>query len=184
MDRFLAPDAARRFLLARAGLRGILGWYLGVDPQTLRLVYGPQGKPGLEASRYELQFNLSHSGDLAVLGVAVDQPLGVDLERVEHRENLLRIARRMFPAKDSRRLGELQGESRLHVFLQLWTAMEARAKARGQGLFAPPPGEHPGDPEVRHLIPSPGYLAAVAAPRLPRDPRRWLYLEPSWENTA
>jgi 4'-phosphopantetheinyl transferase len=178
------PATARRYLIARAALRDILSRYLGVLPGSLVFAYGPYGKPGLVAPPAPLEFNLSHSGDLALLAVAADQPLGVDLEQIRPKRNLLAIAKRMFSPQEYRQLRQLQHERRLQAFFGAWTAMEAQAKARGCGIFANVADQAAPACELRHLAPAPAYLAAVAAQHLPPHPEAWRYLEPGWENPA
>lgn len=58
--RLQCRHAARRFVVRRGALRWILGKYLGLPPQEVRLVYGCQGKPGLAPEMCcDLQFSLS-----------------------------------------------------------------------------------------------------------------------------
>lgn len=184
MQRFLLPDVRRRFLIARAGLRGILARYLDLHPQGLVFAYGPQGKPALPPPYAALEFNLSHCGDLALLGVAADQALGVDLEQLRPKQNLLSIARRAFPAEQYLELRGLQGDDLLQGFYRCWTAIEARTKAEGQGIFKTLREHTPPPCEVSHLIPAPGFLAAVAAQCLPTHPASWHYLDPGWNDPA
>jgi hypothetical protein len=53
----------------------------------LRFLYGPHGKPSLEGTTAEaaaFSFNVSHSGDFALVAIAGAGSLGVDVEA--HRE--------------------------------------------------------------------------------------------------
>ena len=63
-----------------APLETVLARYTGVDPGSLILELTPQGKPVLPGSR--LRFNLAHSGEVALVAVARDRDVGVDVERV------------------------------------------------------------------------------------------------------
>ena len=83
------------FILTRSWLRRLAGAYLGLAPQSVQFQLGPHGKPFLRG--HPLQFNLSHSGDWALLAFSRDRPLGIDLER--HRSvPVLRLAKRFFSA--------------------------------------------------------------------------------------
>lgn len=174
--RYLAPVAGERFRRARGLLRWVLAGYLGRPPAHLAFRYLGQGKPALTGA--ELQFNLSHSGDLALLAVARDLPLGIDLERLDSGKQLLAIARRVFPAARCRELEALEGGLRVHGFYQDWTAMEARVKARGDGVFRQLRSGGAADWPVRHWCPVDGYLAALAAPHLPEEADAWVWLKP------
>jgi len=116
--------------------------------------------------------------------VAVGEPLGIDLERIRPKENLLAIARRMFPGEQYRQLQGLQGETLLQAFFRCWTAIEAQTKAGGQSVFQDLREQAPTAWEVKHLVPAPGYLAAVAAKRLPTHPGSWQYLDTGWDDPA
>jgi 4'-phosphopantetheinyl transferase len=174
--RYLAPAAAERFRSARGLLRWVLAGYLGRPPEQLEFRYGSQGKPALAGA--ELQFNLSHSGELALLGVARDLPLGIDVERLDPRKHLMAIARRVFPAARCRALEALEGDRQVYGFYQGWTAMEARVKACGDGVFQQLRLDGESEWPVRHWRPANGYLAALAAPRLPEQVEDWVWLEP------
>ncbi len=50
-----------------------------LDPEDVAFVAGPQGKPECPATR--LRFNLGHSGERAVVALAEDVEVGVDVER-------------------------------------------------------------------------------------------------------
>lgn len=78
-NRYHFERHRRRFTIARATLRLILGRYLQRDASQLSFQYSSHGKPGIESSQ-GLEFNLSHSGELALLAVGCQFPLGVDLE--------------------------------------------------------------------------------------------------------
>ena len=86
------------------------------------------GKPWLESG--EWHFNLSHSGDWALLGVAREE-LGIDVEdsgrRVEHHP----LAQRFFSRYEADRAHSKE------TFFQIWTLKEAYVKAVGKGLRLP-----------------------------------------------
>ena len=126
---------ARRFIARRGRLRHILGQYLDHNPQEVRFVYNPQGKPALAPGfSNELHFNLSDSGDLAVLGVGKGGPLGIDIERLRR---LPLIGGRVYydlPLREDEHFeGVAEPEPSLG-FLRAWTRREAIAKVEGGGM--------------------------------------------------
>src|SRR2546421_12655378 len=75
-DRFAFPELRARSAAARGQLREILGAALERDPASLRFDYGPRGKPDLSGA--PLRFNVSHSGELALVALALRE-IGVDV---------------------------------------------------------------------------------------------------------
>lgn len=163
----MTQDCARgRYIRAQAGLRRILGLYLDAEPAALELRYGPTGKPAIKADPPGLEFNLTTAADLALVGISLGSALGVDCERIRPRPSLVAIARRMFDPRLAETIAGLPEDQALPAFYRAWTALEADAKCDGRGLFRPrPPGDRP--PQVRHYVPAPGYVAAVARAQLP-----------------
>jgi 4'-phosphopantetheinyl transferase len=166
----------QRYIRAQAGLRRILGLYVDAAcPSSLTFRYGSAGKPMLDGGPPDLQFNLTTAGDLALLGICLGSPLGVDCEHIRPRQGLIDIARRMFEPTQAETIAALPEDAALVAFYRCWTALEADAKSDGRGLFRPrPSGLKP--PEVRHCIPGPGFVAAVARDRVP-PVRCWKTLE-------
>lgn len=171
--RVKAPRHRDRFVTGRGVLRTILGTYTGMDPNSVRFRYDRAGKPHLDREGPEgvpVSFNLSHSEDLALLAVSAERELGIDLERVRTDLAADRIAARVLPAADAAAIDALRGRERDESFFALWTRLEALAKGSGEGLgraiarlHAPLEGTGSGGGwAVRHLVPEPGYVAALA----------------------
>ncbi|MCK7581755.1 MAG: 4'-phosphopantetheinyl transferase superfamily protein [Chromatiales bacterium] len=109
------------------------------------------------------------------LSTGPDAALGVDCEWIRPRGNLLTIARRLFEPETVAELEAAPESERLERFHIAWTALEADVKCDGRGLFRPrPPGTSV--PEIAHVIPAPGYIAAVARAGLPPI-EHWRLLE-------
>ncbi|HJT34996.1 MAG TPA: 4'-phosphopantetheinyl transferase superfamily protein [Pirellulales bacterium] len=175
--RYHFPVHRRRSVVRRAALRTILAEYAGAGPAELRFVYGPQGKPALAETTAAVHFNVSHSGELALVAVG-QQPLGVDLEQWREVADADLVARRFFtPNEVAAQRAAPDGNQ---LFLRHWTRKEAVIKAVGRGLSMPlntfdvsaidagqivridePGGEQRWN--VHDLAPAEGYLAALAS---------------------
>ena len=140
-------------------LRRILAAYMGEDAVAIGLSAGKHGKPQLSTLDVPLRFNLSHSGDLALVAVTWECEVGVDVERIAPRKDLLALTRRGLAPEEAARIESLSEEERLNAFYAAWTRHEAVAKCHGVGLGAPLPEE---PVAVANLDVSPGYAAAVA----------------------
>lgn len=158
-DRLLAPGHRAAYIRAHAGLRLILAAPLATPPARIEFQQGPQGKPAVAGA---LEFNLTTSGDLALVALRWDQAVGIDCERPTANRNLLGIARRLFsPGEIARLLAATEAE-RPALFTRFWTALEASVKLEGRGLFQPAAPGGP-QPEIIHFAPQPGYVAALAS---------------------
>lgn len=157
------------FVVARGVLRDILGRYLGVRPGQVRFTYGEYGKPALAAETsggLQLRFNLSHSHELACCAVAYGREVGVDVEYLNDRVEVMSLASHFFARGEVAALGALPPDQQLRGFFNCWTRKEAYIKARGEGL------SHPLDAFTVSLEPgSPAEL--LSTERDPAEATRW-----------
>ncbi|GAB3032607.1 4'-phosphopantetheinyl transferase superfamily protein [Oleiagrimonas citrea] len=118
----------------RTPLRQMLAAYLDVDPADVHFHHGEHGRPAL-TGHAELDFNWSHSRDIALIAIARSLPqLGIDVEASRPRPRALQLAQRFFAASEHEQLAALPAASQQTAFLRLWTAKEAVLKALGEGL--------------------------------------------------
>jgi phosphopantetheinyl transferase len=130
-----------RFASVRRALRRLLARYLNVAPLEVELELGPNGKPQLSGplAHTGLQFNVSHSGDQALLGFRYHAPLGVDLEQERAEVDFDGVARLMFSPSEVDWLGSDNATSKGRPFYQIWSRKEAILKCVGWGLGGPRP---------------------------------------------
>ncbi len=133
--RYHFPRHQRRFTVARAMMRLILARYLQKPPNELEFTYNQYGKPQLLHSP-SLQFNLSHSGDLALLAVGEEFPLGIDVEFFSARP-YEGIGKHLFSPRENQSLHETRTQLKPLVFFHIWAQKEAFIKACGLGLSYP-----------------------------------------------
>jgi 4'-phosphopantetheinyl transferase len=148
----------------------ILGDYLNIPPGDIRFRYGHVGKPEVAYPQSGIRFNLTHSDDLALLVLASGQDVGIDLEPVRERKNLLGIAKRIFDEPTFKDLSALPNKNLVYEFKRHWTALEARVKARGISLF-----KKSDDSGVNcvNFEPLPGWMAAVATTGVLPEIKQW-----------
>lgn len=134
-NRFYFEHDRRRFIVSRGGLRTILSFYLNCLPCELQLQYGNHGKPELsDRPSHPIQFNVSHSHELAVYVVAYDRRVGIDLEYIRSLEKRDRLAHRFFSIRETEMLHALSESDKTTMFFRYWTCKEAYVKAIGVGL--------------------------------------------------
>lgn len=175
--RFRTPELRARFAVGRGMARRILGRFTGLPADSVRLGVGPHGKPYLP-DHPAIEFNLSHSGDLALMAVAGGHPIGIDLEALRAVPDASSIAERYFAPGERADLARLPLEARELAFLRCWTRKEAYLKALGTGLQQPLDGFRvsvgsearflSSGPEeawsLRDVSPESGYVATACAP--------------------
>jgi 4'-phosphopantetheinyl transferase len=143
-----------RYLRSHGALRAILG---RLTQGRLDFALKENGKPYLPGDP-RLKFNLSHSHEMALVGVALEVEIGVDVEHVRPMPNFVELAERFFPPSQA---AEVEDEP---DFYRRWTRIEAVLKATGAGLYGM--GTEPeGEWTVAELDVGLGYAAAVALPR-------------------
>jgi 4'-phosphopantetheinyl transferase len=137
--RFSFARDRRRFIIARARLRQLLGERLGVRPESVELVYGERGKPALSRrfAASDLHFNVSHSDDIAVYAFSSGREIGIDVEAVRTIPDADEIAKRFFSRRENEAYLALDSLEKPLGFFNCWTRKEAFIKALGDGLCYP-----------------------------------------------
>ena len=132
-ESFATDEWRDRWSAARGTLREVLGHALRIAPEAVALRYRRHGKPELDPDcaplAGELRFNLSHSGERALIALARVE-VGADVERLKPRRTD-DIARRFFVPGEQRRLFSLSPVEREQAFFRLWTCKEAFLKVTG-----------------------------------------------------
>jgi len=134
--RFHFERDRRRWTAARGAVRAVLEGYAGVPAASLAFRVGPHGKPALDgpAARAGLEFNVSHSGDLALCAVTHARAVGVDVEAIRPDFATGEVARRFFAPAEVAALEALPSGERVEAFFACWTRKEAYLKGRGTGI--------------------------------------------------
>ncbi len=137
--RFRNDQDRRRFVVARATLRMLLGEYTATAPNRVTLRLLPGGKPtlGRERAAAGPHFNLSHCGDLALFAFA-DREIGIDVERLAHQSDMGQVAAHFFSPEEVLALRQLVGMERARFFFRTWVRKEAYVKATGAGFALDP----------------------------------------------
>ena len=195
--RFRFQRDRRHFIVARGVLRNLLGHYLKTEPSRIGFVYQAFGKPDL-SPRFggRLKFNLSHSAGLALIAIAAESNVGVDLEYIRAQSDYAELARHFFSAAEVEQLSALPDHLYAEAFIGCWTKKEAYVKARGRGLALPlrsftvpltsDPEQGPATLQVASndidqamrwsvhtLRPAPGYIGALAIQGCGRRLSQW-----------
>ena len=138
IDKFRNRDKAKKHLLSNAFLQYGLSEVLNIPMEEITYAYGEYGKPGIihngKDMREQVDFNLSHSGNYAVLAVS-DRPVGIDVECLK--KPRMAVAERFFCKKEYEDILKAEDLERENRFLEYWTMKEAYVKRTGNGLNTP-----------------------------------------------
>ena len=134
--RFGRDSLRRRYIIGRALLRSLLGNALGVAPAAVPIVRGARGRPQLDNTQ-GIDFNISHTQDMSLVGIAHGPRIGVDIERADREVNADGLSRKFLSSEERGTLESLDVNARRSRFLRYWTCKEAMSKATGDGISAP-----------------------------------------------
>jgi 4'-phosphopantetheinyl transferase len=125
--RFVSPAHRDAYMVQHASMRTLLARYLAIPAHALTFVRGPRGKPALPGR--ELELNLSHAADVALLAVARSLAVGVDIERIDASLDTRELGRIVLAPTETALGADRRG------FLRIWCRKEACLKATGVGLL-------------------------------------------------
>ncbi len=136
--RFIFEEHRTFFIATHAIVRRILATYVGRPADALQFTESEAGKPSLlrGKSKTHVEFNLTHSGELALLAVSAGARVGVDVERWHRHTEHLELAEHFFSADERQALRALASHDADLVagFFAAWSRKEAYLKATGTGI--------------------------------------------------
>ncbi|HVP18117.1 MAG TPA: 4'-phosphopantetheinyl transferase superfamily protein [Spirochaetia bacterium] len=147
LRRILSPEEKRRaegfffkkdrdsFCICRGYLRRLIGRYDGEAPEGIRFTAGQYGKPSLDPDPHgrRMEFNVSHTQGVALIAIARDRRVGVDVERIRPVE-IDDISRGFFSPREHESILGLPAGMRTAAFYACWTRKEAAIKALGGSI--------------------------------------------------
>src|SRR5436190_2195168 len=139
-DRFVFERHRVTYRFAHMALRSILSNYVDRSPDKLRFGQNSYGKPFLIAAderNDEVQFNMSHSGQIVVVAVTRGRHIGVDVEMMRPLKDYASIATLNFTQEERAWIESVPSEYQQNAFFKSWARKEAVIKALGKGLSMP-----------------------------------------------
>ena len=123
-------------IISRGALRLLSALYLNKQARDISFSYGTYEKPEY-GFKSDLKFNVSHSGNMAVIGFVKHYDIGVDIEKIKTDFDVLDIAVNYFSEREILELKSLPEEKHIEGFFKCWTRKESFIKAKSQGLSFP-----------------------------------------------
>lgn len=139
-ERFKFYKHRKAFIASHGFMHSALAGYLDIEASEIEFEHTQQGKPFLIESqnRENIQFNLSHSNNMAILAVCKQHEVGIDIEYAERKIDWLGISRRFFTQNEQQALFKLPEAEQKTAFFKIWTRKEAHMKVTGKGLALAP----------------------------------------------
>lgn len=134
-SRFHFAADRLRYIVAHGVLRLLLAAYVGASAEALEFECGAYGKPSLFPTS-AVRFNLSHSGDYALIGISAAGDVGVDIEEERGIPDMDLVARAVFSPAERAAVAATFVEARVRAFYSCWARKEAYIKATGEGVSA------------------------------------------------
>jgi len=137
-DRLRFEADRRDFTLAHDLLRRTLSKYSDLLPGDWRFSANEYGKPSIDSVDPRLKalsFNISYTRGCVACAIALNAPLGVDVERIEQSQRLQEVADQYFSEEEAAWLRQCSHELRNVRIIELWILKEAFLKAIGVGLY-------------------------------------------------
>ncbi|MGC2332312.1 MAG: 4'-phosphopantetheinyl transferase superfamily protein [Candidatus Acidiferrales bacterium] len=137
-ERFFFERDRRAFVVCRGTLRKLVSLYTGEDARKVQFCVSAFGKPGMQNTKVpDLRFNVSHSGQIALLAFSLNQEIGVDVEFKRADVDFAGLAATSFAPDECAAIAGCDPAERASLFYEIWTRKEASIKADGRGLSVP-----------------------------------------------
>ena len=119
-NRFRFEQHRDRFIVGRGKLRQLLGNYLQLKSDCIIFEYSDHGKPSIVSSlnQSNLQFNLSHSQNLALYAFTYQRIIGIDLEYIKDNIEYKQLAQRFFSNQELLLINSYPTEEQKTIFFQ------------------------------------------------------------------
>lgn len=162
-SRFRDEGDRTRWIRSRCALRQLLSGYTEVSAAALQIRQAHGRKPEIDSvvvkpvagndgsasagemtgdhgneGRSPIRFNLAHAADRALLMVAWDREVGVDLEAVDGQRDVDVLITAACTPGEASRIAALPNHERAAALFSLWTMKEAYLKGIGTGLTRDP----------------------------------------------
>lgn len=139
-ERFKFYKHRKAFIASHGFMHTVLAYYINSQANEIEFSHAEHGKPALIASQnsQHIQFNLSHSNNIAILAVCKHHSVGVDVEYAERKTDWVGVSKRFFTPNEQQLLFNLDEDEQKKAFFQIWTRKEAHMKVTGMGLSLSP----------------------------------------------
>lgn len=139
-ERFKFYKHRKAFIASHGFMHMVLAYYIDTSKSGIHFTHTEYGKPFIKQQQNpdNIQFNLSHSKNMAILAVCKNNAVGIDMEYAQRKTDWLSISKRFFTESEQQKLFKLPEDLQKNAFYQVWTRKEAHMKVTGKGLSLAP----------------------------------------------
>lgn len=135
-DKLKIEQKKNQFVITRGLLRLLLSSSLGKEPNEIMFAYEQHCKPAIneKVNSKSVEFNISHSGDYALIAMTLENKVGVDIEQINPEIDYASLSKRFFSEKEKNELLNLDKDLQCDAFYRVWARKESFIKAIGKGV--------------------------------------------------
>lgn len=135
-DKLKIKQKQDQFIVTRSLLRLLLSNSLSKEAGDVVFTYEQHGKPIIkdQVNNKPVEFNVSHSGDYALIAMTLGNRVGVDIEAINMRMEYESLSTRFFSEKEKNELFNVDKQQQCDAFYRIWARKESFIKAIGQGV--------------------------------------------------
>ncbi len=130
--KFKHSKKRAEYLVSQWIRRDVLLKYYNLELNPQSFCYSEKGRPYLENSA--IDFNISHTDQYVLMAVSSQQMVGIDVQSVKEKTDVLSIAKHYFSPSEYTMLSTLSENVQKERFYQIWTLKEASLKLTGEGI--------------------------------------------------
>ncbi|QEL82403.1 hypothetical protein DN407_27980 (plasmid) [Bacillus sp. JAS24-2] len=138
---YLVEHKKLEFLLGRLLVKSLFAQKLDLLVNDILLKKNSFGKPYVNwefnKQQNPMYFNLSHTSQMIVCGIAKEKYIGIDVEKTNR--NYLDVMDIVFCEREIKLvLDQIKSTDKKEMFFRIWTRKEAVLKAKGTGFYTNP----------------------------------------------
>lgn len=133
-----SEEKLHQYLTSQWLLKNLLSSLLQIPASEISFQKGPLGKPYLSEKQngLKLDFNISHTKEITLIGFAKEMQIGVDVEKIVERKYSEHLATRFFKPSEVQWITQASDhQEKLKRFFRIWCMKEAVIKTIGGGIF-------------------------------------------------
>ena len=135
-----------RFVVGRTIVRQVLATLLNTSPLHVPL-HLDHGRPLLSSSSTNVNFNITHGGNMVMVAVCPQTAVGIDVEPIRETPDIHQLAERVMSSSEFDEYCGMPEQVKAEAFYRLWVRKESLLKYLGIGF-----GMEPNRIEVGHSL--------------------------------